>query len=330
MTIKATFTPVTLPDSLTAELRSGGWSVAVTGASGWMGQALLEALEPVFGGDFETRVAAFGSSARVLTLRSGRTVLLQPMASLGAVTPGKWLLAHCAYGTRDRVGTQGNGAFIDANQALTATVTQAVRQFRPRAILFPSSGAVYGTDGAISTDIDANPYGVLKHRDELHFMALANDIGARIAIPRVFNMAGPYINKWSAYALSDLIVQALDGRALTIQSPGPVVRSYVDVGDILALALHVLLDANAAVQIFDTRGSEDVELAELARMIETLLPGVAPSVLRTADGGQKGSVYLGQTEPMRTLCMRYGVKLMDLSTQIQRTAEDILWRRNQP
>lgn len=323
----SSYTPVTLAPSVAEALRMGDWSIAITGASGWMGQALLEALEPVFE-EYDARVAAFGSTTREMTLRSGRTIQLRATEDISALTPANWILVHAAYATKDRISTQGNDAYISGNEQLTEAVTRAIHDLKPKAILFPSSGAVYGPDGELSMNIDANPYGVLKHRDEQHFSALAGQLGARIVIPRVFNMGGPYINKWSAYALSDLIVQLLDGKPLTVQSPGPVLRSYVFVGDILSLSLAILIDsASESPLTFDTRGDEDVEMADLARRIESALLPEPRSLLRTADPSAKGSTYLGKPEPMRALLARYGQQLMPLDQQIRLTAQDIGLRR---
>jgi nucleoside-diphosphate-sugar epimerase len=323
-----TYTPCALPPRLAGQLRTGAWSVAITGSSGWMGLALLEMLEPVFGDAYDTRVAAFGSRARTITLRSGRSVALRLTDTLGNLPPANWLLVHAAYGTRDRVSTQGQAQFVGSNIALTENVTQSICALRPACILFPSSGAVYAADGSLAQDIETNPYGVLKQRDEQHFAALAREIGARIAIPRIFNMGGPYINKWSAYALSDLIVQLQEGKTLQINARGAVMRSYVHVADILTLSLAWLLDdAAASVITFDTRGAEDIEVADLARHIESLLLDAPRSHPRVADGSLPGNIYLGNPEPMRSLCRTYGVTLQNLNSQILQTAEDIALRR---
>jgi nucleoside-diphosphate-sugar epimerase len=322
------FTPVAFSTQLTNALRDG-WSIAITGASGWMGGALLEALEAVFPEDYDRRVAAFSSSARGLTLRSGRVVQLKPTVELADLPQAKWLLVHAAYATKDRVSTQGNDAYISGNEQLTALVSDAIRAIRPKAILFPSSGAVYDKSGEISTDLEKNPYGVLKHRDELHFTALAREIGARIVIPRVFNMSGPYINKWSAYALSDLIVQLLEGKTLAIQSPGAVLRSYVAVEDILTLCFSWLLDpaVTESSLVFDTRGEEDVEVGDLARRIEMVLLNQMRSIIRVADTAAPSNIYVGKPEPMRQLCAHYRIELQSLNKQIRLTAEDIMRRR---
>lgn len=300
-----------------------GWQVAITGASGWMGRALVEMLHHA-----AVPFAAFTSDGRSMTLRDGTIIACQPIARLSELPNARWLLAHCAYGTKDRVTTQGHGAFTDANAMLTQQVSEAISRLQPKAIFFPSSGAVYAKDGSLDHDMERNPYGVQKHRDEAHFVGLAQQVGARICIPRLFNMSGPYINKWPAYALADLICQALDGKTLHIQSPGPVVRSYVHVRDVLELAIASLLAVTIASPIrFDTRGECDVEIAQLAHAVETALCGATRSMLRTADATLAGSIYLGAAEPMRQLYRQLGMTPLPLAAQIADTAAYITHER---
>ena len=315
------FFPLAFPAVINDALHAGKWNIAITGASGWMGRALLEMLTATFSDDFSARVAAFGSREQMMVLRNGRQIPLQPTARMAELKPANWLLVHAAYGTRDRVEMQGNMTFIAANETLTATVTQVIHALRPSAILFPSSGAVYAPDGSISTDLNSNPYGVLKYRDELHFTSVAQTVGARIIIPRLFNMSGPYINKWNAYALSDFIVQVLDGKPITINAPGAVLRSYISVADLLTLSFAWLLDDanNAASITFDTRGSEDVEMADLARMIEVAVLGNQTSPLRTPNAAIPANRYLGNTSPLQSLCERYNVSREGIVQQILNT-----------
>jgi nucleoside-diphosphate-sugar epimerase len=312
------------PEKIAATLRSEGWSVAVTGAGGWMGQALLEMLASAYGEDFSRRVAAFGSNARRQSLRTGREMTVRPLSAMRHLNQGQWLVAHCAYGTRDKVDAQGSEAFIDANQLLTQTVSEALLALHPQAIFFPSSGAVYGADGQLETDRTRNPYGALKAQDEAHFTALAETLGARLCIPRLFNLSGPYINKWNTYALSDFILQVLEGRTPQIQAKGAVWRSYVHVADLLSLSFAWLLDgAKAETLLFDTRGEEVVEMKELARAVEKALLSASASAFREPDASAPESRYVGAAEPMHGLCRRYGVALMPLTAQIKDTAKYI-------
>ena len=50
-------------------------------------------------------------------------------------------------------------------------------------------------------------------------------------MPRVFNLAGPFINKIQIYALATMIGDALAGRPIEIRASHRVLRSYLHVGD---------------------------------------------------------------------------------------------------
>ena len=134
---------------------------------------------------------------------------------------------------------------------ITATVLEAIARHRP-AVAYASSGAVYNADRTLTTDLDANPYGTLKHLDELALRRASADAGRSTAIARVFNVAGPYLVKPRGFALSDLVLQARERDELEIRARHPVLRSYADVDD-LARLLLALLDAGEDA-VFDTAG----------------------------------------------------------------------------
>jgi nucleoside-diphosphate-sugar epimerase len=81
---------------------------------------------------------------------------------------------------------------------------------------------------------------VLKLRDEAHFARLAAEKGIPLALIRVFNLAGPYINKVNTYALSSIILDVLRGGPVTLRASHPVIRSYVSIFDVIDLALCAL------------------------------------------------------------------------------------------
>ena len=99
-----------------------------------------------------------------------------------------------------------------------------------KSILYSSSGAIYN---------DHDLYGILKKEDELYFQDLATRIGAQIIIPRIFNLAGPYINKCHSYALSNLIMQFIDHKKAIIQANRPVYRSYIHILDLFKICFSV-------------------------------------------------------------------------------------------
>jgi nucleoside-diphosphate-sugar epimerase len=284
--------------------------IAVTGATGWLGRAVADRLM-TRGRPF----AAFASRAREVALADGRTLAVRPLEELPD-TPHD-ALVHLAFLTREHAAALGIEAYVAANLRITATVLEAIARHRP-AVAYASSGAVYEPGGALATDLDANPYGTLKHLDELALRQAVADRGRSCAIARVFNVAGPHIVKPRGFALSDLILQARDQDALEIRAPHPVLRSYVDVDDLAALLL-ALLDAGEDA-VFDTAGAEEVEVEGLARRIAAQAGRPGLPIRRPSDPRAPADRYVGDGSEWARLCARHGIAPRALDEQIARTA----------
>ena len=162
-----------------------------------------------------------------------------------------------------------------------------------------SSGAVHSSTGRLVSDLRSDPYGTLKHVDELAFRAATRDAGGVCVIPRVFSVAGARMTKPGLYALGSMIEMATVGGPIEVRARGPVFRSYCGVDEVVALALWAALSGRDAV--FDTCGTV-VEIGDLAHLVaqvhgldvdvvrRTWDPDVVPRPLRrrrTADGGAR-------------------------------------------
>lgn len=255
-----------------------GYSVAITGATGWLGKALIDMLPD------KMPFYAFDS---------------RNIHELKNLPKGKWLLAHCAYQGMERMKEK---TYQSVSDSLTDEVSEAIRIIKPEAIMFPSSGAVY---------IEGNLYGQQKLKDEAHFTAMAGLVGAKIVIPRIFNISGIYMNKLETYALSNMICGAMAGK-IDVYSPESL-RSYVDVQDVLEVSLNWLMNGEPTMP-FDTRG-EDVSMLDLAEIVGDIIG--KPGMIKVH--GEPAYHYMGKSEPMGALCRRYGVELFDLERQIIET-----------
>jgi nucleoside-diphosphate-sugar epimerase len=306
--------------SFAAALRASDLGVVVTGAGGWLGQAAVEMLAQAFGENAGQRLALFSSNDRTLVLRSGESLVCRRLESIAELPHRPWLFFHFAYLTREKVGGFGLAEYVRLNRSISAQVIAAARRVNAAGLCVPSSGAVYRRDRTLESSLEANPYGVLKLEDERTFAELAHELGCRAVLPRVFNLAGPFINKLPSYALSSLILDAQQGRPLCIRSNHRVVRSYIHVADLLGLALAFLLTRdNQPIARFDTAGERAVEVAELADAIQaalgTRLPIERPPLREGAD-----DIYVGERDPMHSLLARYHLDLHPLDAQIRDTA----------
>lgn len=315
-------TGFSLPSPLAEALRQTSSTLVVTGGGGWIGRNILEILDPVLGDAMDARVHAFGSKNRPLTLRSGRTIDCRSLDALENETGGEKIFFHCAFMTRDRVADTNLDEYIETNERLSSIVAKAVRHCDLRGFFMPSSGAVYrsGTH-TLDTNIKANPYGLLKQKDEQKFLSLAGKAPA--CIPRVFNLSGAFINKTDTYAIASMIKAALASQPITIRAAHRVVRSYIHVLDLLSLALSMLLAPKEGdVAIFDTKGAESLELSDLAELIRAVLQKPHLPIKRPLmNPAATADVYVGQAEPMTRLFASHGLRLHSMPQQIRDTAD---------
>jgi nucleoside-diphosphate-sugar epimerase len=293
----------------------------VTGASGWLGRVALDLLERAVGADaFLERVHAYASRDRAITLRSGRIVGAAALHGLADRVAAGDLVLHLAYRTREQAADDVAG-YIRDNVGITAAAVAAVER-GVGGVFVASSGAVYAPDGTLTTDLVGNPYGTLKHLDELAFAQAAATVGASCCISRVFAVSGPYMTKPELYALGDLIRQARSAGPITLRSGGAVIRSYAAAEDVIALGLLALLRGPAGSLVrFDTSG-EVVELADLASRICRVLGRSEPRIVRPPGDGSEHR-YIGRAGSMEDLAAALGVRLQDLDEQVAATASDL-------
>ena len=166
-----------------------------------------------------------------------------------------------------------------------------------------------------------NAYGVMKIEDEKRFLTIAARKKMPLCMPRLFNLSGPFINKFDLYALASMIRSVLSGQPIAIRAPHNVVRSYIHVSDLVALAFAMLLEPNPQDQpVFDTAGDRRAELGELAECVLEALNCPDLSIQRPARVEDQDDVYVGDGRMMRNMMQEHGMLLTSLPDQIRDTA----------
>lgn len=304
---------VGLDPAALAALAATDARIVVTGAGGWLGLATLELLRDALGETFDTRVVAFGSSARTLRLRDG-VVEQRPLAELAMLPPTPTWVLHYAFLTKDRAAAMDDDAYVAACKTIRETVLAALDPIGAEAVFVASSGAAERADDPAASR-EMRLYGRLKRDDEGAFAGWAATTGKRAVIARIFNLTGPYINKHAAYAMASFILDALAGRAITVRAPREVIRGYVAIRELISLALALL--GECGVTRFST-GGEPLELGEVARAVADALGGAverAPVSEATADR------YVGDTQGYAALLSHSGIAPVALDRQIAETAD---------
>jgi nucleoside-diphosphate-sugar epimerase len=241
---------------LSAWLEGPRRGVAITGASGWVGRALVRA---ALGAGCET-LRLFGSKAGAVEVAS-RSLPLESLHNCAPLGEGEWIFVHLAVAGADRFPDPR--ARRQANEAMLADALVLAGTGNLRRFVCASSGAVYAPPQA---DPDKQAYNDLKRDQEQIVQTWAGKTGAPILLPRIFNLGGPFMNHAPRYALGGMIQQAQADGVIRIQARRPVLRSYVHVLEFARVALNLALDAADRIT-FDTAGAEIVEMADLAAAV---------------------------------------------------------------
>lgn len=288
----------------------GNSPVIITGAGGWLGQAALEMVCAVLP---RAQVFVFGSTARVQRLRDGSSIPVAPLTTLSGLEAKNALVFHHAFLTREHASAMPLAAYMAANREISETVQTFIRAQGARGLFVPSSGAAYTGDPV------HNPYGALKLEDEWRFAALGRELSLPVVNMRVFNLAGPFINKLDSYALACILADLMAGRPVRLRAANPVWRGYAHVADVLKLALGLMLEGGAP-PVFDS-GGEAIELSDLAARAARLL-GKNLVIDRPADWAQgPPNRYVGDAAAFEAHAARLGLNIAGLDEQILDTAD---------
>jgi UDP-glucuronate decarboxylase len=305
-----------LPD-VAARLAEPDVHFVVTGGGGWLGRAALEILDGVYGEELGGRVSVFGDRAKTLVLRSGRCIQSRPLSEIVESRAGSIIL-HFAYLTRGYAARIPFDRYVSTNRSISSLVAETAAQKKAKGLFLPSSGAVYRKDRRLDADLRANPYGVLKLEDEARFGELGRCIP--VVIFRIFNLSGPFMNHSTDYALGSILSDILGERAIHIRAPHPVVRSYTHVGDLLNIALSMLVREESAGPL-DAGGRPEIEIGELARRAARLLGKPNIKISRPQFEAGSPDIYTAHCDCYYALASAVGLNLRTLDEQIVETAE---------
>ncbi len=289
--------------------------VVVTGPTGWIGSALLAVLADRFGPRWHQTTRLFGSSRRTVTAPDGTDM---PMESLDALCPDDLdgaIVVHLAYLTKEKAGLLGERQFSDVNLSIDDKVLGALATATPQSVFVASSGAAaLAADGR-----DRHPYGMSKLRQEDRFLAWGAASGVPVIAGRIFNVAGPHINKLDSYAIAVFIGQARRDGAIRIEARVPVFRSYLHVSDLCALIIEAGTQGIGRSRAIDLCGAEVLEMSDIAATVAQLIDPLIP-IAREGVDWLRPNAYLGDFVDTKTLAMQTGVPLASFLDQVADTA----------
>ena len=289
----------------------------LTGPTGWIGRALLELMHRP--GDADglaegDEIFLFGSRAGVVRLVDGRELPVRPLADIAPDDVAGAHVIHLAYLTKDKVAGLGEDAFRRGNSAIDAALFAAISDAAPASLFVASSGAAQLAESGR----DAHPYGLAKLEQEGRFLEWAREAAVPTLCGRIFNIAGPHINKLDAYAVSNFALQALNEGRIVVTADVPVFRSFLHVEDLCRIVLRAARRRIGADRPLDLCGSQLLEMQDIAELVAQEVGG-AISIERPALDYSRCSAYLGAAQDSWVIAARLGLRTTDIRNQVRDT-----------
>jgi UDP-glucuronate 4-epimerase len=268
--------------------------VLVTGAAGFIGSHVLEALsargDEVVGLDnfdsFYPRAMKEGNLAEAARC-GGFSFHEQDMldvAALRALLSRDTVIVHLAAKAGVRPSLADPVGYARANVTGTAAVLEAARQAGVTRIVFGSSSSVYGDNTPTPFREDAvamtpmSPYAATKRAGELLLSSMAPIHGFRATSLRFFTVYGP--RQRPDLAIHSFARKMVEGRPVTLFGDGTQARDYTYCDDIVAGVLAAVAWTDTApvgVETFNLGGNRSIPteamVAEIARAL-----GVEPKI----------------------------------------------------
>lgn len=263
----------------------------VTGGAGFIGSHLTSLLlsqghDVTVLDDLSTGQTAnldvHGASPR-LTLRVGSVtdaVLVDELAA------SSQRIYHLAAVVGVRLAIQDSLRSIETNVHGTSVVLAAAARRRVPTFL-ASSSEVYGTalhaphreDDVLTLGPTSNArwsYACTKMMDECLAFAFHREKGLPVVVGRLFNTAGPGQIGLYGMVMPNLVLQAVQGRAMTVHGDGAQTRCFCHARDTVRAIAGLMEDARCQGQVFNIGSTREVSIAELARMIQGIVRSSSP------------------------------------------------------
>lgn len=264
------------------ELR--GARIVVTGATGWFGTWLLDALVALN--------RAKSLDLRVVAVSRRPDAFAERQPELHAAEEIEWVAAdvrdagldiagpithaiHAATEASAKLNAEEPDRMFDTIVSGTRNLLQAVAPHRGVKALLVGSGAVYGVQppgtprlaedhrGAPDVLDAGNAYAEGKRAAEQLAAIWHATRGLHVTIARCFAFVGPHMPFDAHFAIGNFIRDALEGDEIHIKGDGKPLRSYLYMSDLVVWLLTILVEGRA-MRPYNVGSEDAVSIAALA------------------------------------------------------------------
>jgi dTDP-glucose 4,6-dehydratase len=290
-----------------------GASILVTGATGWFGVWMLDALCAA------DQSLELGLSITAVSREPRR--FLQRFPAFVAESRIKWIKAdirnlalggqysHVIHAATDNSVAPGAAAARTLFDSIVDGTRRVLDVSNPKckSMLLLSSGAIYGParqgheryveSEATGPDpsLVKNSYAEGKRAaEQLCAIAAVNGVPVRIA--RCFAFVGPHMPFDRHFAIGNFIADAAGGRPIHIRSDGRPLRSYLYMTDLVAALLTILVNGTAG-RAYNVGAEAGLTILELAESVNRVIGG--SGVVVGGEPSDPADRYLPDTTRLR-------------------------------
>jgi UDP-N-acetylglucosamine 4-epimerase len=285
-------------DTLQSHLREHSYRWLVTGAAGFIGSNLVEALlrlnQRVTGLDnFATghqhnldQVQELVGSEAWGRFRFLRGDIRNPADCVAAVDGADFVLHEAALGSVSR-SIEDPFTSNDTNVTGFLNMLVAARDAKVKRFVYAASSSTYGDHPALPKVEDEigkplSPYAITKYVNELYAEVFGRCYGTETVGLRYFNVFGPRQDPNGAYAavIPQWIAALIKDKPLYINGDGETSRDFCFIDNVVQANILAALadDPQAANQVYNVALNERTSLNELHAMMCALLAPRFPHV----------------------------------------------------
>lgn len=293
--------------------------VLVTGGSGWIARAAVQALITNFNYNVE-EILIISQSPKPIAVGEHRfrcttwdNIPKEENLDLDFLLP-------FAFVTREKLGEYSLEDYVNINSTLIAKHSEMIRKFKPLHVINISSGAAFDLSAKFNGD-EGNFYGRLKLAEEESYRDACAMSSSKLVTARLWNCSGFGITKVGTFALADFVTSAIKGEDIIIHARSEVFRRYVDISEFLTVCIDAVKNQE---YLYIESGGELVEIRKLAHLITNQMNSISKVYAADLVTSLEPNNYFSKSrEYEKLLWSNFGRLSLTLEEQITQTAEYI-------
>ncbi len=249
-----------------------GKSVLVTGASGFIGGYLTDALMNA-GAHVSALSVSGGKEGKIRWLKGDIT----DPGSIKGICDGIHIVYHLAAISNVVKSIENPVLAINTNTVGTLNLLEEARRSHVKKFIYISSAHVYGAPQYVPVDekhpvVPREPYAASKIASEMIVQAYGNAYGMDHAIIRPFNLYGA--GQDESFLIPGVIAQALRNKEIKVGNTDPT-RDFLYVKDGVASFLAI---GDRGTGVYNIGSGKDIAIAEVVEKIRDLIDKNIPIV----------------------------------------------------